>query len=359
MIAIEEHRRAVGLKPLCEALGVSRETYYRRQRPPTLRPRRERPRPPRALTEGEKQTVLEELHSDRFIDRAPFEVVTTLLDEGRYLCSQRTMYRILAENRELRERRNQLRHPEYTKPELLATGPNQVWTWDITKLLGPVKWSYFYLYVILDIFSRYVVGWMIASSESAELARRLIREACEKHGINPDELTIHSDRGPAMTSKLVSQLLADLGVAQSFNRPHVSNDNPFVESHFKTLKYGPGFPDRFEGGFTHARTHCQRFFAWYNLEHRHGSLAGLTPKQVHFGQGAQVLGQREQVLRAAYDRNPERFVRGLPTVPQPPSAVWINPPQADVAVTALETQPSSSSAGAATSLFTPHGSLIS
>lgn len=359
MTAIEEHRRAVGLKPLCEALGVSRETYYRRQRPPTPRPPRERPRPARALSDSEKQTVLAELHSERFINRAPFEVVATLLDEGRYLCSTRTMYRVLAESEEVRERRNQLRHPEYKKPELLATAPNQVWTWDITTLLGPVKWTYFYLYVILDIYSRYVVGWMLASRKSAELARRLIRETCEKHGIDPDELTLHSDRGSEMVSKQVSQLLADLAVAQSLNRPHVSNDNPFVESHFKTLKYGPGFPDRFDGGFEHALAHCKRFFPWYNDEHRHGSLAGLTPAQVHFGHAPQVLEQREQVLRAAYERNPERFVRGLPGIPRPPQAVWINPPRVDVAVTALEPHHTSSSADAATSLFTPHGSLIS
>ena len=326
MSAIDEHRHEAGVAPLCSALGLPRETYYRRHRPPRPRPVRPRPRSARALSEPERSEALELLHSERFVDRAPWEVYATLLDEGRYLCSTRTMYRLLGENRELRERRNQLRHPEYKKPELLATGPNQVWSWDITKLLGPVKWTYFYLYVVLDIFSRYVVGWMLARSESAELARRLIRETCERHGIEPGELILHADRGAPMRSKTLAQTLADLGVESSFSRPHTSDDNPFSEAQFKTTKYWPGFPDRFHGGFDEALAHLRCFFPWYNDEHHHSALAGLTPAQVHFGRAGVVLAEREQVLRAAYDRHPERFVRGLPRVAPLPSAVWINPP---------------------------------
>jgi len=326
MAAVDAHQAQVGVKPLCDALGLSLETYYRQRRPKQHRALQRRRSPARALTEPERQGVLDALHSERFGNRAPTEMYATLLDEGVYLASPRTMYRILAGNREVRERRNQLRHPLYAKPELLATGPNQVWTWDITKLLGPEKWTYYYLYVVLDIFSRYVVGWMLARSENAELARRLIRQTCATHGIEPGQLTIHSDRGAPMTSKALGQLLADLVVERSLSRPHTSNDNPFIESHFKTLKYGPGFPDRFNGGFDQARSHCQIFFPWYNDEHRHSGIEELTPAQVHFGRAPRVLEQRQQVLHAAYDRHPERFVHGLPTVAELPAAVWINPP---------------------------------
>jgi len=342
MAAVDKHYAAVGVKPLCDALGLSLETYYRQRRPRQHRVLRRRRAPARTLSELERQGVLDALHSERFGNRAPTEVYATLLDEGVYLASPRTMYRILAGNREVRERRNQLRHPAYAKPELLATGPNQVWTWDITKLHGPEKWTYYYLYVVLDIFSRYVVGWMLARSENAELARRLIRETCKTHGIKPGELTIHSDRGAPMTSKALGQLLADLVVERSLSRPHTSNDNPFIESHFKTLKYGPGFPDRFHGGFDQARGHCQVFFPWYNDEHRHSGIEGLTPAQVHFGSAPRVLEQRQQVLHAAYDRHPERFVGGLPTVAAPPAAVWINPPSDRSVVPTLRT-PSQSS----------------
>lgn len=324
--AVDAHRSELGVKPLCDALSVSRETYYRRRRPRTPKERPPR-RPPRSLSHAERERVLEVLHEERFVDQRPAEIVAALLDEGRYVCSERTMYRVLAANHEVKERRAQTRHPHYAKPELLATAPNQVWTWDITKLLGPAKWSYFYLYVILDIFSRYVTGWMLARSENAELARRLVRETCIKHGIDAGTLRLHSDRGTPMTSKTLAQLLADLGVERSLSRPHVSNDNPFIESHFKTLKYGAGFPDRFSGGFDHARAHCQVFFPWYNNEHHHSALAGLTPADVHFGHAAHVLARRENVLRDAFARHPERFVRGLPHVASPPSAVWINPPQ--------------------------------
>lgn len=359
MKAVDEHHATIGVKPLCDALGISTETYYRRRRPAPTREPKQRRSPPRALSQPERQDVLAVLHSDRFVNRAPTEVFATLLDEGTYLASPRTMYRILSESQEVKERRNQLRHPAYAKPELLATAPNQVWTWDITKLLGPAKWSYFYLYVVLDIFSRYVVGWMLAHSESAELARRLIREAYRSQGIKPGDLTIHSDRGAPMTSKTLGQMLADLCIEKSLSRPHTSNDNPFVESHFKTLKYGPGFPDRFTGGFDEARAHCQPFFRWYNEEHRHSGLVNLTPAQVHFGSAHEALKQREQVLRAAYDRHPERFVGGLPRVAELPAAVWINPPATPGAALAMETPHKSPSASAVTGVVSHGDSLNS
>jgi putative transposase len=269
--------------------------------------------------------VLAELHSPRFVDQAPREIYATLLDEGRYLCSVRTMYRLLRAHNELRERRDQLRHPTYAKPELLATRPNQVWSWDITRLLGPVKWTYFHLYVILDIFSRYVVGWMVAQRETAQLAQQLIYETCEKQAIRPGMVTVHADRGTSMTSRPVALLLADLGVTKTHSRPHVSNDNPFSESQFKTLKYRPEFPDRF-GCVEDARAFCGPFFAWYNTQHHHTGLGLLTPEMVHYGRAPQVLAQRQLVLSAAWQEHPERFVRRPPVPTQPPTAVWINPP---------------------------------
>jgi putative transposase len=328
MNAVDELASTSGTAAACRALNVPRASYYRRRRPEDLHvsdgPRR---RSPRALTDRERQDVLSELHCERFVDKSPAEIHACLLDEGTYRCSVRTMYRILSQENEVRERRNQLRHPKYQKPELLATSPNQVWSWDITKLLGPRKWTYFYLYVILDIFSRYVVGWMLASRESAELAKRLIRETTEKEGVQKNELIIHSDRGPSMKSHGVAQLLATLGVTKSHSRPHVSNDNPFSESQFKTLKYRPDFPDRF-GSQEHARSFCQDFFHWYNHEHYHSGIAMLTPATVHCGLADQVLGKRQQVLDAAYAAHPERFVNMPPTAAKQPDAVWINPPAA-------------------------------
>ena len=265
------------------------------------------------------------LHSERFVDKAPAEVYATSLDEGKYLCSERTMYRILAEHGEVGERRNQLRHPVYAKPELLATRPNQVWSWDITKLKGPAKWTYFYLYVILDIFSRYIVGWMVAHRESASLAKRLIADTCAKQGINDGQLTVHADRGSSMTSKLVAQLLADLGVTKTHSRPHVSNDNPYSESHFKTLKYRPGFPARF-GSIEDARGFCRSFYTWYNREHRHDGIGLMTPEAVHLGRATAIVEQRQRVLDEAFGANPERFVRGRPKPALLPTAAWINPP---------------------------------
>jgi putative transposase len=269
--------------------------------------------------------VLALLHEPRFVDVAPAEVYATLLDERRYLCSERTMYRLLAAQAELRERRNQLRHPRYAAPELLARRPNELWSWDITKLLGPAKWAYFYLYVMLDVFSRYVVGWMIAQRESATLAERFIRETCARQGIGRDRLTIHADRGPAMTSKSVAFLLADLGITKTHSRPHVSNDNPFSEAQFKTLKYRPVFPARF-GSIQDARAHCHGFFPWYNVEHHHSGLGLLTPHDVHSGLAEHRVAARATVLAAAYAAHPERFSGGLLQPPARPVEVWINPP---------------------------------
>ena len=314
----------VGVAPACRALGVPRATFYRRHRS-TPGHQQPRPTPARALCEGEREHVLETLSSPRFVDRSPAEVVATLLDEGQYLCSERTMYRILAASEPVRERRNQLTHPSYTKPELVATAPNETWSWDITRLLGPKRWTYFHLYVLLDIFSRYVVGWMVAERESSALAARLIEQTCLKQGIEPQTLTLHSDRGAPMTSKCTAQLLADLGVTRSLSRPQVSDDNPFSEAQFKTLKYHPGFPGRFDD-IAATTAFCRSFFPWYNTEHRHAGIAMLTPHDVHYGRANRVLEKREQTLRLAWSQHPERFVHGTPK-PQPlPKEVWINPP---------------------------------
>ena len=318
----------VGIVMACAMLSIARASYYRRATPRATKPRAS---PPRALSMSERKLVLDELHAPRFVDLAPAEVFATLLDEGRYLCSERTMYRILAANGEVRERRDQLRHMNHPRPELLATKPNELWSWDITKLKGPAKWTYFYLYVVLDVFSRYVVGWMIAPVESAALAKKLAREACQREGIEPAQLTLHADRGSAMTSKSFALLLADLGVTKTHSRPHVSNDNPFSEAAFKTLKYRPGFPDRF-GCEQDARAHCRRFFDWYNHEHRHGALGLCTPHDVHHGVAAQTLVRRASVLDAAFAAHPERFPRGRPTPSSLPTAVWINKPEPEVSL---------------------------
>jgi len=324
METLREIGPRLGVAPTCAALGVALATYYRRRcakpKPPA------RPSPARTLPAAERAALLEVLHEPRFVDRAPAEVYARLLDEGRYLCSERTMYRILTANQEVRERRDQLRHPHYSAPQLLATNPNQVWSWDITKLLGPVKWTYFYLYVILDIFSRHVVGWMIAHRESAALAERLIRETCEKQKIESGQLTIHADRGSSMTSKPVALLLADLGITKTHSRPHVSDDNPYSESQFKTLKYRPTFPERF-GSIEDARAFCQGFFPWYNREHRHSGIGLMTPEVVHYGKAELATTEREFVLAAAFCMHPERFVRGTPRAPRVPEAVWINKPK--------------------------------
>lgn len=323
-----------GTKPACEALGVSRASYYRHRAPKRERP--PRPKPPRSLSEQERQMVLDTLNDERFVDQAPAQVYSALLDQHVYLCSVRTMYRILEVNDQVKERRNQLRHPNYAKPELLATAPNQLWSWDITKLKGPVKWSYFYLYVVLDVFSRYVVAWLLAEQESSQLAKRLLEQAFENENIKPGDLTLHADRGSSMKSHTLAQLLADLGVTKTHSRPHVPDDNPFSESQFKTMKYRPEFPNRcgsLEDGLAFARP----FFRWYNNEHHHSALGFLTPAQVHHGLADEVLEHRRQVLERAFREHPERFPGGLPRPATPPREVWINPPTA----TNEEEQPSS------------------
>lgn len=316
----------VGIRAACDALGLSRATFYR-QVHPRARPAasRARAKPKRALSEAQRQQVLDVLHSEEFVDKAPAEVWATLLDRCIYLCSIRTMYRILAAHQQVRERRNQRRHPVYQKPELLATAPKQVWSWDITKLRGPLKGSYFYLYVMLDLYSRCVVGWMVATRESADLTEHFLSKTCRKQGIAPQQLVIHSDRGSPMTAKSVVLLLSDLGVSNSFSRPHVSNDNPYSEAQFKTLKYHPTFPNRF-GSIADARAFCKEFFYWYNQEHHHSGIGLLTPAVVHAGQTRQWLNHRQQVLSAAYQQYPERFVNRPPQPPQLPQQVWINPP---------------------------------
>lgn len=282
---------------------------------------------PRALTQEEKQQVLGVLHETRFVDKAPAEIFACLLDAEVYLCSVSTMYRILREHDEVRERRNLLRHPKYSKPELMAVAPNQVWSWDITKLKGPVKGTYYCLYVIIDIFSRYVVGWMVAPDEDAELAEALITETCWRQSIDiDDELYLHSDRGGPMISKSVALLLSELGVMKSLSRPYVSNDNPYSEAHFKTLKYRPGFPERF-GSIQDARQFCREFFEWYNNDHYHSGIAWMTPATMHYGRAKLCSKTRQNVLNEAYEKHAERFINGRPMSLQPPQEVWINKPQ--------------------------------
>ena len=369
MVRVAELAPVVGVLAACEALGVARASYYRHERRrrarsvplPAPSPRNEGaagerselsapgasaavappvPPPatattsapttlarvhPRALSPAERAAMLEILHSPRFQGAAPATVYATLLDEQVYLASERTMYRLLAAEGETRARRDQLVHPTYQKPELLATAPKQVWSWDITKLLGPVKWTYFYLYVILDVYSRYVVGWLVAHREHADLAERLIAETLAKQQVPAGQLTLHADRGSSMTSKPVAFLLADLGVTKTHSRPHVSNANPYSEAQFKTLKYRPGFPNRF-ASIEEARAFCQDFFRWYNGDHRHAGIGLLAPEVAHSGQAQHAYDARAQVLTAAYAAHPERFVRQAPRPPQLPTAAWINPP---------------------------------
>jgi putative transposase len=336
MRLVDDYAPREGVLATCAAVGLPRATYYRRKLPKPAR--RPRPAPTRALSAEERARVLEVLHAPEHVDLAPAQVWAKLLDErGQYLCSERTMYRLLTARGEVRERRAQLTHPAYVKPELLATGPNQVWSWDITKLLGPAKWTYFYLYVILDIFSRYVVGWMVAERESAAHARRLLAETYTKHDIEPGTLTLHQDRGAPMRAKSFAQLMADLGVTKSHSRPHVSDDNPFSEAQFKTLKYRPDFPGLFTS-LNEALEYHRGFFPWYNHEHRHEALSLLSPADVHFGRGPAVLAARQDVLSAAYTAHPERFVRRQPTAGSVPAAVWINKPAAPPPATSTDGQ---------------------
>jgi len=324
---VEELTPIIGTRPACRAVGASVATIYRRRRPAEPRPPRPRPTPDRALTEPEREAVLGVLHSERFVDVSPEETYATLLDEGTYLCSTRTMYRILAaKHGGVRERRDQLTHPAYAKPELLAERPNELWSWDVSKLKGPAKWTWFYLYVILDVFSRYVVAWTVQYRENGQIATALIEQASEQQQITPKILRLHADRGGPMRSKPVAFLLADLGVTKTHSRPYTSSDNPYSESNFKTLKYRPEFPARFDS-IEHAREHCRQFFRWYNGEHRHSGIGLMTPAAVHHGHAQQLYDQRAVVLAEAYARNPERFVRKPPVPPELPTAAWINKPE--------------------------------
>ena len=326
MKVTESLAKEVNIQQACAALAVPRASFYRWQdRDEDDLKERQRPVPPLALSGEEEKAVLEILHADRFVDQAPLEIYNTLLDEGGYICSVRTMYRILEKHEEVKERRNQLTHPHYQKPELLACAPNQLWSWDITKLKGPVNWTYYYLYVIIDVFSRYVVGWMVAHRELSSLAQKLIEQTCEKQKIQAGQLTIHADRGPSMKSKPVAFLMADLGITKSHSRPYVSNDNPYSESQFKTLKYRPEFPERF-GSIVDARFFCQTFFRWYNTDHYHSGIGFLTPEDVQYGRAGQIIKERQVVLNAAFIKHPERFKGKTPKPMALPAAVWINKP---------------------------------
>lgn len=324
MVAIEAVTTAGETAALCQSIGLARATLYRRRHPAPVSAPTVRAPSSRALVPAERQAVLDVLHSERFVDQSPAEVQATLLEEQTYLCSTRTMYRILDAAQEVRERRDQARHPAYAKPELVATAPNQIWSWDITKLKGPIPYLYYSLYVILDLFSRYVVGWMVAEHENARLAQRLIEATCRKQAIGPHQLTIHADRGAPMRSKLVAELFSDLSIDASHSRPRVSNDNPFSEAQFRTFKYRPEFPDRF-GSIAHGRSVSHDLFTWYNDAHHHSGLSYLTPADVHYGRAATILEVRHRTRLAAYAAHPERFVQGPPRLEILPHAVWINP----------------------------------
>jgi putative transposase len=326
--AIRELTPLVGVKAACRAVGEPRARHYRRHRqsPAPSRAERIAAAQPRALSEVERRQIRAVLNDDDHVDEAPATVYAKLLDEGIYLGSVSTMYRVLRAHGEVGDRRRHATHPPRKKPELMATGPNEVYSWDITKLHGPQKWTYYYLYTVIDIYSRYVPGWMLARAERASLAEALLEETVAKHGLPRGQLTIHSDRGSPMIAKPVAHLLADLGVTKSHSRPHVSNDNPYSESHFRTLKYRPDFPKTF-GSFEDAHAHCGRFFRWYNDDHRHSGIGFHTPADVHYGRAELVRQQRAVVLDAAYAAHPERFVRKTPEPPTLPSVAWINQPE--------------------------------
>lgn len=318
---------ALGAASACAGMGVARATYYRAKhvRAPLHTVRQPR-RSPLALSESERQQILDRLHSPEYIDVAPHTVYAMLLDDGIYLASVSTFYRILRETSGTRPRRNELVHPAYARPELLATKPCEVWSWDITKIKGPAKSAHYHLYVILDIFSRYVVGWMIADCESAELAEALIEQTYDKQGIVKGQLTLHADRGASMRSKPVANLLADLGVIKSHSRPYVSDDNPYSESQFKTMKYRPNFPDRFQS-VDEARAFCQTFFSWYNDDHRHSGIGYMTPVAMHGGAAQLIYAKRKQVLQNAFLQHPNRFKSCRPLPPQLPTSAGINMPK--------------------------------
>ena len=332
--AVAELTPLVGVRAGCAAVGEAQARWYRRHRqsPPPPKPDRVPTPQPRALSELERKELRRVLNSEEHVDEAPATVYAKLLDQGVYVASVPTMYRVLRDHGEVHERRRQATHPAAKKPELVATKPNEIYSWDITKLLGPQKWTYYYLYVILDIFSRYVPGWMLAHAENAKLAEALLADTVTKQHIERGQLTIHADRGSPMVAKPVAFLLADLGVTKSHSRPHTSNDNPFSESQFRTMKYRPEFPDRF-GCFQDAHGFCSRFFSWYNDEHRHSGIGFHTPADVHYGRAALVRAERAAVLNGAYAEHPERFVRKPPQPPALPTAVWINEPKEDPATT--------------------------
>ena len=328
LITQEGQLSAIPVDMLCSAMHVPRATYYRHldNNKDDYKESFLGSSPVNALTEQEKQRVLDLLHSERFIDKTPYDVYYELIDKGLYYCSPRTMYRILAKHDETTDRRMQQNHRDAVKPELIARRPNEVWSWDITKLLGPTKWVYYHLYVIMDIYSRYVVGWLIAESESREFARQLIQASVLKQGIQPNQLCLHSDNGPSMKSHTVGQLLEHLGVTKTHNRPYTSNDNPFSESPFKTLKYRPEFPVRFQS-LQHGEAFCQQFFVWYNKEHYHSGITWLTPESVHYKRDKDSLTQRYAVLMQAFLARPERFNHRQPQLKKLPESVYINPPQ--------------------------------
>lgn len=348
MNAAREVMPATGVVAILAALGLSAATFYRGLKPKEPAP--PRPTPARALSPIERQAVLDALHEERFRDLSPAEVHAQLLGEGKYLGSERTMYRILASQNEVKERRNQLVRPAPVKPELIATGPNQVWSWDITKLLTFEKFVYLYLYVIMDIFSRYIVGWMLAARENATLATQFIDETIAKYDVPPGQLTLHADRGAPMRSKLLIELLAKLDTAKSYSRPHTSNDNPFSESAFKTLKYHPTFPRKFHGDVD-GRAFCKPYFDWYNDHHHHSGIALLTPADVHFGRADEILRRRHDVKLAAFQAHPERFVNGPPRMIDLPRAVYINEPSILGTLTATGSEPALRLATPST----PHG----
>jgi putative transposase len=337
MSAFHQLQSTVGITSACTTLGINRAAIYRRRAPERhTMPRKPRPACAFALSLTERQDILNILDSERFVDAAPATIYATLLDEGRYHGSVRTMYRVLESANQTGERRRQRKHPVYTKPELLAISPNQVWSLDITKLRGPIKWSYFHLYVIIDIFSRYVVGWMIAPRETAELAKQLIADTVTKQNVDAGTLTLHADRGTSMRSKPVAALLVDLDVTKTHSRPHVSDDNPYSEAQFKTLKYRPDFPERF-GSIQHARAHCQEFFNWYNTIHRHSGIGYMTPHAVHYGEAVALNLQRADTLNAAFIAHPRRFRGIAPKPPELPTAAWINPPKRELIPHTLNT----------------------
>jgi transposase InsO family protein len=319
--------KGIAVNVMCDALEIPRATYYRHQGDTQNVPVKPKESVPKnALNHQEKQIVLGLLHGERFVDKTPYVVFNTLIDEGEYHCSIRTMYRLLLKQGENIDRRRQRNHRDAIKPELIATRPNEVWSWDITKLRGLQKFEYFHLYVILDIFSRYVVGWMIAERESQELARKLIQECALRQGIQPHQLSLHADNGPSMKSLTVAQLLEHLGIIKTHNRPYTSNDNPYSESHFKTLKYCPEFPGQFNS-IKEAESFCQKFFNFYNKEHYHSGIMWLTPESVHYGQYEEILKNRHQTRLRAFMKNPLRFNNKAPMLKELPQAVYINPPK--------------------------------